>query len=412
MKVASFIANRIAFNRQKSFSRFIIRLSIVATVISVAVMIVTLAFTNGFQETVSQKVFSFWGHIRVQYKQPLKSSIAEEEQIEENDTIARAIAQNPEVVSIHPFATKYAILKTKDEMDGVLMKGLDGSYDFNHLKQFMQQGRWLQFNDSTYSREIIISSYTANELKLKLNDRVVIYFIRPDGSLRPDKLTIVGIYKTGIEDYDKTFAIGDLKLIQRLNGWKPNEIGGYEIFLKDYHQMEKVADDLYYNIEKFPPSWDTETIKDLYPNIFDWLSMQDVTRNVLITFMIIVAVINLITCLIILVLERIRMVGVLKALGARSWRVQKIFLQHSAFITVIGIILGTAFGIGICWLQQSTGFIKLNEEAYYMSEAAVKIIWWQIALICGGTLLISFLVLMIPSIIVRRVKPVKAIQFR
>lgn len=412
MRVASFIANRVAFNRQKSFSRFIIRLSIVATVISVAVMIVTLAFTNGFQETVSQKVFSFWGHIRVQYKQPMKSSIAEEEQIQKNDTIAHAISQNPNVVSIHPFATKYAILKTKDEMEGVLMKGLDRSYDFNHLRRFLKQGRWLQFNDTTYSREIIISSYTADELKLKLHDRVVIYFIKPDGSLRPDKLSIVGIYKTGIEDYDKTFAIGDLKLIQRLNGWNPDQIGGYEIFLKDYHDMQKVSDELYFNIEKFPPEWDTRTIKDLYPNIFDWLSMQDVTRNVLIGFMIVVAVINLITCLIILVLERIRMVGVLKALGARNWTVQGIFLQHSTIITVVGIILGTAFGLGICWLQQSTGFIKLKEEAYYMSEAAVKIVWWQVALICAGTLLISFLVLMIPSLIVRRVRPVKAIQFR
>ena len=412
MKVASFIANRIAFNRQRSFSRFIIRLSIVATVISVAVMIVTLAFTNGFQETVSQKVFSFWGHIRVQYKQPLKASIAEEEQIEKNDTIAKAIQQNQNVVSIHPFATKYAILKTKEEMEGVLMKGLDSSYDFGHLRQFIKQGRWLHFNDTTYSREIIISSYTANELKLKLDDKVVIYFIRPDGSLRPDKLSIVGIYKTGIEDYDKTFAIGDIRLIQRLNGWKQNEIGGYEIFLKDYHQMQKVSDELYYNIEKFPTEWDTQTIKDLYPNIFDWLSMQDITRNVLIGFMIVVAVINLITCLIILVLERIRMVGILKALGARNWTVQKIFLQHSTLITIVGIIGGALFGIGLCWLQQLTGFIKLDEEAYYMSEAAVKIIWWQVALICCGTLFISFLVLMIPSFIVQRVRPVKAIQFR
>jgi lipoprotein-releasing system permease protein len=412
LKVASFIANRIAFNRQRSFSRFIIRLSIVATVISVAVMIVTLAFTNGFQETVSQKVFSFWGHIRVQYKQPMKASIAEEEQIERNDTVARAIAQNRNVVSIHPFATKYAILKTKDEMEGVLMKGLDRTYDFNHLKQFLKQGHWLNFNDTTYSREIIISSYTANELKLKLNDRVVIYFIKPDGSLRPDKLSIVGIYKTGIEDYDKTFAIGDLKLIQRLNGWAPDQIGGYEIFLKDYHQMQQVSDDLYYNIEKFPLEWDTKTIKDLYPNIFDWLSMQDVTRNVLIGFMIVVAVINLITCLIILVLERIRMVGILKSLGARNWTVQRIFLQHSTIITLVGIVLGTAFGLAICWLQLTTGFIKLKEEAYYMSEAAVRIVWWQIAVICAGTLLISFLVLMVPSLIVRRVRPVKAIQFR
>jgi lipoprotein-releasing system permease protein len=412
LKVASFIANRIAFNRQTSFSRFIIRLSIVATVISVAVMIVTLAFTNGFQETVSQKVFSFWGHIRVQFKQPLKSSIAEEEQIEKNDTVVRAIRQNPNVVSIHPFATKYAIVKTKDEMEGVLMKGLDREYNFKHLGQFMKQGRWLRFNDTTYTREIIISEYTAAQLKLKLKDKVVIYFVRPDGSLRPDKLSIVGIYKTGIEDYDKTFAIGDLKLIQRLNGWQPNEIGGYEIFLRDYHQMQQVSDELYFNIEKFPPTWDTKTIKDLYPNIFDWLNMQDITRNVLIGFMVVVAVINLITCLIILVLERIRMVGILKALGARNGTVQRIFLQHSTFITITGIILGTAIGIGICWLQQSTGFIKLKEEAYYMSEAAVKIVWWQIALIGVGTLLICFLVLMIPSVIVRKVRPVKAIQFR
>jgi lipoprotein-releasing system permease protein len=384
----------------------------VATTISVAVMIVTLAFTNGFQETVSQKIFSFWGHVRVQYKQPLKSTIAEEEQIQKNDTVVQLIRQNPNVVSIHPFATKYAILKTKDEMEGVLMKGLDSSYNFDHIRRFLKQGRWLDFNDTTYSREIIISSYTANELKLNLNDKIVIYFIRPDGSLRPDKLSIVGIYKTGIEDYDKTFAIGDLKLIQRLNGWQADEIGGYEIFLRDYHQMQNVSDDIYYNIEKFPSSWDTKTTRDLYPNIFDWLAMQDVTRNVLIGFMVAVAVINLITCLIILVLERIRMVGVLKALGARNWTVQKIFLQHSTLITLAGIILGAAFGLGLCWLQQSTGFIKLNEEAYYMTEAAVKIVWWQIALICACTLMVCFLVLMIPSIIVRKVRPVKAIQFR
>ena len=297
-------------------------------------------------------------------------------------------------------------------MEGVLVKGLDSSYDFHHIRQFMKQGRWLNFNDTTYSREIIISGYTAGELKLKLNDKVVIYFIRPDGSLRPDKLTIVGIYKTGIEDYDKTFAIGDMKLIQRLNGWKPDEIGGYEIFLKDYHQMQKISDELYYNIEKFPSTWDTKTITDLYPNIFDWLSMQDVTRNVLISLMIGVAIMNLITCLIVLVLERIRMVGILKALGARNWTVQKIFLLHSTIITIVGIVLGTALGIGICWLQRSTGFIKLKEEAYYMSEAAVKIIWWQVGVIGASTLLFCFLVLMIPSLIVRRVRPVKAIQFR
>ena len=411
MGVASFIANRIAFNRQKSFSRFIIRLSAVATIISVAVMIVTLSFVNGFQETVSNKVFSFWGHIRVQYKQPAKAAIAEELAIEKNDTVVSLVKNDSRVVSIHPFATKYAILKTKEEMEGVLVKGLDPDYDFKHMKQFMQSGRWLQFSDSTYSRDIIISTYTANQLKLKLNDRILIYFIRSDGSYRPDRLTVCGIYKTGIEEYDKTFAIGDLKLIQRLNGWKENEIGGYEIFLDNFNSMQEVSEELY-ALSAFPQTWDTKSIREIYPNIFDWLNMQNLTRNVLIGFMTLVAVINLITCLIILVLERVRMVGILKAVGATDWTVQKIFLRHSAIITIAGILLGAAFGLGILYLQEATGFIKLKEEAYYMSTAAVKIIWWQVAAVCTGTLLVCFLVLMIPTFIVKRVQPVKAIQFR
>ena len=410
MKVAGFIANRIAFNQQRSFSRFIIRLSIVATVISVAVMIITLAFANGFQEQVSQKVFSFWGHIRMQEKQPFKALIAEETPLIKNDSLVDEIRKNPNVESIHPFATKYTILKTKDEIEGVLLKGFDSTYNFEHIKRFIQAGRPIQFNDSTYSREIMISVYTANQLKLKLNDRILIYFIRPDGTLRPDKLTVTGIYKTGIEEYDKTFAIGDIKLIQRLNDWQSTEAGGYEIFLKDYKKIDAVADEIYY-LDDFPPTWDTQSVRNVSPNIFDWLNMQDVTRNVLIGFMIIVAVINLITCLIILVLERIRMIGVLKALGATDWTVQKIFLRHSLIITITGIIAGAAFGLGFLYLQQVTGFIKLQEDAYYLSEAAVKIVWWQVAAICIGTLLVCFFILMIPSILVRKIQPVKAIRF-
>ena len=425
MKVAAFIANRIAFNRfkrsggykrQKSFSGFIIRLSIVATIISVAVMIITLAFANGFQETVSQKIFSFWGHIRIQEKQPDKAIISEETPIIKNDTLAEGIRKNPQVESIHPFATKYAILKTRDEIEGVLVKGVDSSYDFRHINQFIRQGKFIQFNDSSYSREIMISRYTATQLKLKLNDRILIYFIRPDGNIRPDKLTVAGIYKTGIEEYDKIFAISDLKLIQRLNADstnpdRKNEIGGYEIFLKDYHKIDKTVDEIY-NMDSFPQTWNTISAKNISPNIFDWLKMQDTTRNVLISFMVIVAIINLITCLIILVLERIRMIGVLKSLGATDWTVQKIFLRHSTFITITGILIGTAIGLGLLYLQQSTGFIKLKEDAYYMSEAAVKIVWWQVGAICLGTLIVCFLVLMIPSVLVRKVQPVKAIQFR
>jgi lipoprotein-releasing system permease protein len=374
-------------------------------------MIVTLSFVNGFQETVSQKVFSFWGHLRIQYRQPMKANIAEEIPVEKNDSLVDAVKKMPQVQSIHPFATKYAILKTTDEMEGVLLKGLDNTYDFKHLSGFLKQGRWVHFPDSSYSREIAISSYTASQLKLKLNDRILIYFVRSDGTMRPDKLTVVGIYKTGIEEYDKTFAIGDIRLIQRLNSWENFEIGGYEIFLHDYEEMNKVSDAIYYD-NLFPRLWETQTVKEIYPNIFDWLQIQNTNQGILITIMIIIAIINLITCLIILVLERLRMIGVLKALGASNWGVQRIFLQHSALITFTGIIIGTLFALGLLFLQIKTGFIRLQEEAYYMDVAAVKIEWWQVAVVCIGTLVVSFLVLLIPSFIVRKVQPVKAIRFR
>lgn len=375
------------------------------------VMIVTLSLANGFKEKVSEKVFSFWGHIRIQEKQPDKSIISEESPIIENDTLVQSIRNLAGIKSIHPFATKYAILKTRDEIEGVLLKGFDSTYDFNHLKDFIREGRAIHFNDSSYSREIMISAYTATQLRLKLSDRILIYFIRPDGRIRPDKLTVTGIYKTGIEEYDKTFAIGDIKLIQRLNDWAPDEAGGYEIFLDDPKNIDAKSNEIY-DMANFPLTWNTISVRNISPNIFDWLNMQDVTRNVLIGFMIIVAVINLITCLIILVLERVRMVGILKSLGATDWTVQKIFLRHSAFITITGIVTGAVLALLLLWLQQATGFIKLKEEAYFLSTAAVKIVWWQVAAVCIGTLIVCFLVLMIPSVLVRKVQPVRAIQFR
>jgi len=419
LKVAGFIANRIAFNQQKSFSRFIIRLSIAATVISVAIMIITLSFANGFQETVSQKIFSFLGHMRIQEKQDFKSLIAEDIPIRKSDSLVAEIKKNPLVDDIYAFATRRAILKTKDEIEGVLIKGLDSSYNFDHIRRFIKEGRPIQYNDSAYSKEIMLSDYTARQLKIKVNDTLSIYFIQSDGPPRARRLIVSGIYKTGISEYDQLFAIADIQLIQRMNadsttldnGEYRNMIGGYEIFLKNYKKIDKGVDEIY-NLKDFPETWDTQGVTSVSPNIFDWLNMQDVTRNVLIGIMVAIAVVNLITCLIVLVIERVRMIGILKSLGATNWTIQKIFLQHSVFITITGIIIGAAVALGVLYLQQATGFIKLQEDAYYLSEAAVKIVWWQIGIICAGTLLVCFLVLMIPSIVVRRIQPVKAIHFR
>lgn len=409
--VAGFIANRIAFNRQQSFSRFIIRLSIAATVISVMVMIVTLAFANGFQEAVSQKIFSFWGHIRIQEKQPGKAIISEEIPITRNPGLEKSISADPDVVSVHPFATRYALLKTKEEIEGVLIKGFDSTYRFGNLSDFIQTGRPPRFTDSLFSREVLLSVYTADRMKLRAGDSLIMYFLKPGEEPSPRKIFVSGTYKTGIEEYDRLFALGDIRLIRRLNQWSDDQVGGYEVFLRDYRVTDSVTNRLH-ELDSFPATWDAISVKKVSPNIFDWLKMQDLTRNVLIGFMIAVAVINLITCLLILVLERVRMIGVLKALGAQNWTVQQIFLRQSLFITLTGIVAGTVIALLLLYLQTKTGFIRLPENAYYLSEAAVKISWWEILIVDAGTLLITLLILMIPSLLVRKIQPVKAIRFR
>ena len=373
-------------------------------------MIITIAFASGFQQTISQKVFSFWGHIQVQNFETARVTIAEETPILKNDSVTRLKQLFPEIKNVQAFATKNAILKTSETIEGVLFKGVEKDYDFGNLKNFLVKGRWIRFSDSAYSNEINLSASTAQQLKLDVNDYVLIYFIQPDGAApRPRKLLVAGIYKTGIEEYDKLIAIGDLKLIQRLNNWEPNQIGGYEIFLKDVRQMDKVNADILYQV---PIGLNSSTIRQIHPNIFDWLALQDKTILIVLVIMIGIALLNLITCLLILVLERTRMVGILKAIGARDFTVQKIFLYQGTIITMTGLVLGNVFGLLVCWLQQQYGFIKLPEDAYYISQAAVNVVWWQIVLVDIGTLLICFAILLIPTIIVKKIQPVKAIQFR
>jgi lipoprotein-releasing system permease protein len=409
LNVPVFIAKRIAFNQQHSFSRFIIRLAVAATVISVSAMILTLAFTNGFQFAISQKVFSFWGDIRVQRYEANKVSIAEEAPILKNDTVLQLLRADKDIKTIQAFGTKDAIVKGPESIEGVLLKGIERDYDFTNLDGFLQSGRWIHFADSGYSSEINLSSYTANQLKLKSGDRVFIYFIQPDGSRRVRPMRIAGIFKTGIEDYDKLIAICDLSLIQHLNNWNKNEIGGYEIFVKNYKLTDSVNN---FMLKELPASWNSLTIRQVYPNIFDWLDLQDTTIAIVLVIMIIVATLNLITCLIILVLERTRMVGILKAIGSPNISIQKIFLYHGTIITLSGIILGNIAGLLICWLQQHYGFITLPEDAYFISKAVVKIEWWHLILVNLGTFLICFLVLIIPTIIIKNIQPAKAIQFR
>ncbi|HQS24251.1 MAG: hypothetical protein B7Y11_05755 [Sphingobacteriia bacterium 24-36-13] len=410
MNFSIFIAQRLAFSKQQSFSRFIIRLSVGATTVGIAAMIITLCFVNGFQQTVADKVYSFWGHIRVQHFEPDKSMMAEEVPINRDSTVEKLIDSQKEVTKIQAFATKSAVLEFHKNIEGVLLKGIEANYDSSSIKPFITRGNWIHFSDSSYSKEIMVSEQIANLLNIQLNDTVTVYFVgtnETNTSYR--KLVVSGLYKTGIEEYDKVFLLADLKLIARINNWTEDQIGGYEIFIDQEFNKDSVNEQLMSNL---PTEWMSRTVASIYPNIFDWLDIQNMNRNVIFIIMAVVAIINMISCLLILILERTRMIGVFKALGAKDQNIIQIFLYYAAVIALRGIIGGFIIGMGLVLLQQYTGFISLDESSYYVKTAPVQIIWWQIIAVCITTFMVSFVVMLIPALLVKKVNPIKAIQFR
>ncbi len=382
-----------------------------ATAVSIIAMIITLAFVNGFQEKVADKIFGFWGHIRVQKYETGKSLISEELPLTKNKAVENSLATAPGVVSYQSFATKSAVLESNSEIEGVLIKGIEKNENHSTLKKFLVAGRWMQFTDSLYCKETIVSDAVAKQLQIKINDTIKVHFVstNTDAQKTYRKLVVVGFYHTGIDEYDKLFMIADINLIRRINNWEPDQIGGYEVFVDQYQNIDAISGGL---SNALPSEWMSKSIKEIYPNIFDWLDIQDVNRNVVFIVMGIVALINLITCLLILMLERTNMIGLLKAMGATSWTIQKIFIVYASFITLAGVGFGLIIGVGICLLQQATGFITLDEASYYITVAPIKIIWWQVAAVCAGTSIVCFISLFLPTLLIPKVSPVKAIEFK
>jgi lipoprotein-releasing system permease protein len=389
--------------------RFIIRMAVAATALSVAIMIVALSFVNGFQQEISNKMFSFCGHLRVQKSVGDKVSFAEEHPIPLDLGVEQYLKTLPEVASVERYATKSAVLKSSAAIESILLKGVDSSFSKPRMQRFLKSGRWVNTQTNDYNREIVVSEHTANQLEINCGDSIFIFFFSDEQKPRARKVLVCGIFKTGIDKNDNTFAIGDINLIRKMNHWADDEIGGYEVHLQDFKTTDSTTKKIY---AALPQGWYSKSIFEIFPEIFQWLGLMSGIKDMLLYIMIVIAIVNLVTCLIILVLERNNMIGILKSAGASNWQLQKIFLYNTGMIALTGIIAGTCLGLFICWLQSTTGFIQMNEEAYYVSAAAVEVVWWQVAAVDLITFIICLSTLIIPTLLIRKINPVRAIRLR
>lgn len=406
MNVATFIAGRISFRSKRTFSKMIVRIAITGIMLGLGVMILSLAIVKGFKQEIREKVRGFSGDIQI-VKYDLNVSY-ENSPFAVNPVLLRQIAASKSFSHIEPFATKPAIIKANDAIEGVVLKGVDENYDLSFFKKNMASGRVIDFKDSAaVQKQIMISKYTADRLKLKVGDDFLMYFVQQP--LRKRKFKIVGIFNIGVEEVDKTYVLGSLSLIRRLNNWKPNEVGGYELRVPDFNKLDE-ADAALNNI--LPIKFKSFTVRQFYPTIFEWLSLLDVNTQVILILMLIVAVINMISALLIMILERTSMIGMLKALGANNWTIQQMFLLNALYLIVAGLLLGNLFGVGVSYFQNYTHFFKLDQASYYMNFVPIQLNWSDVLLLNLGTLIVCVLVLLIPSMLVSSISPVKAIRFK
>ncbi|MEY3240164.1 MAG: hypothetical protein RIR11_1602 [Bacteroidota bacterium] len=433
MNLPFFIARRIAFAGKRNFSSIIIRIAIVAVALSVAVMITASALISGFKTEISKKIFEFWGHIHIASAitdsatadaTPVSDSLPFLDALRKTGQVPFAVPStilgfetdgeaekltHGGIRHVQAFALKPGIIRSKTAMEGIILKGVSNTFDWENLKPYLEEGAPPALNDTAPSREILISRQTANRLQVGIKDKFVVHFVK-EGQQAKRLFEVCGIYKTGLEEYDRKFALCDLRQVQELLDWAPNQVAGFEVWLDDIRDLDVFNQYVYE--EMIPTDLVSASIREKFPAIFEWLQLQDLNEFVILGLMLAVAIINMITALLVLVLERTNMIGILKALGARNGSIREIFLYHAAVITLNGMFWGNLIGIGLCLLQQKFRFLRLNEADYYLSYAPVKFEWFTLLSINIGTLLITILFLLIPSFVVSKISPVKAIRFR
>ena len=404
MNISFFIARRLIGKNEYRFSRPVIRIAIAAVSLSLTIMLLSLAIVKGFQKEITDKVIGFNSHIQV--SNFLNGNSYESTILKQRDSLKLLISDIKGIKHIQSFATKAGIIKTDNEIQGVVLKGLTTDFDTTFIKKILIKGKIPTFRKLKKSNEILISQTIAKKLNLNIGDVFQMYFIQKPVRVR--LFEISGIYDSGVSEFDEILVIGDITQIQKLNKWGSNDIGGLEILINDLDQLESINKKVY---NKIGFDLNTRTVIDNNPQLFDWLELQNMNVKVILILMLIVGAINMIVALFILIIERSQLIGILKALGSKNWEIRKIFIYHSLYLILIGMFWGNLLALTLCWIQKQFNIIELDRSTYYMSYVPIDISLINILSLNLGTFILCWLILIIPSYLISKLNPIKAIKF-
>lgn len=410
MNIEYFIAKRLitAKDHKSSISAPIIKIAITAIALGMIMMIVSIATGIGLQQKIRQKVAAFNGHIIISNFNGNESDVSTEP-VSTNQKFYPKFKNIQGINNIQAVASKAGMIRTEDAFEGIIYKGVGKDYRWDNIKEYLVSGTIPNFNEAL-NNEVLISEYLANRLNLKLGDSFNTFFMKEDGNGLPNsrRFKIIGIYNSGLQEFDSAYIIGDIRHIQRINKWSPDQVGSFEVFVDDFTKIKEKGDEVYSEISS---TLNSQTIVDKFSYIFDWLKLFDFNIIVILIIMIVVSTINMVVALLVLILERTQMIGILKSMGADNWSIRKIFLYNAFYLIVRGLFWGNLIGIGLLVIQKYFGVIKLNPESYYVNVAPVDINIWYILALNIGTVIICLLVLLIPSYIITKISPAKTIRF-
>ena len=413
MNTELFIARRLVSDKEnrKSISRSIVRIAVFGISLGLTVMIIAVSVVTGFKEEIRNKVIGFGAHIQIIN---FDSNLSfETNPVSEDQDFYPHLDTLEGIEHIQVYATKAGIIKTGDNIEGVVLKGVSTDFNWSFFNKNIMEGTTLSLTDTATSNDILISKYTARRLELKAGDDIAMYFVQDPPRMR--RLTIKGIYETSLEEFDRTFAIADIRHIQKLNNWEDDMVSGFEVFISDFDELPQmtalVREKAGFLFTEDGDKLRVINILDKYPQIFDWLELQNINVVVILALMLLVAGFNMVSGLLILILERTNMIGILKALGSNNFSIRKIFLYQSSFLIMRGLFWGNLIGIGLAFLQDQFKFIKLDQASYYIAYAPINLSFTNLLLLNTGTLIITVLMLLIPSMMISRISPEKSIKF-